>query len=164
MLETGKFAFDTVNSASVQILEKIEAWGYLSYRVFNPATGTVYKVTADQLKEDGGTNTYDENYLRYVTLLSKIKNETAGGLLSSLASGVIPLPHQLHVLNRAMESNTIRYILADEVGLGKTIEAGMVIKELSKARTCRMPDRPCNTVGGRNAGKVPREVQCNPAF
>lgn len=130
MLETGKFAFDTVNSASVQILEKIEAWGYTSYRVFNPATGTVYKVTADQLKEDGGTNTYDENYLRYVTLLSKIKNETAGGLLSSLASGVIPLPHQLHVLNRAMESNTIRYILADEVGLGKTIEAGMVIKEL----------------------------------
>ena len=130
MLETGKFAFDKVNSASVQILEKIEAWGYTSYRVFNPATGTVYKVTADQLKEDGGTNTYDENYLRYVTLLSKIKNETAGGLLSSLASGVIPLPHQLHVLNRAMESNTIRYILADEVGLGKTIEAGMVIKEL----------------------------------
>ena len=130
MLETGKFAFDTVNSASVQILEKIEAWGYTSYRVFNPATGTVYKVTADQLKEDGGTNTYDENYLRYVALLSKIKNETAGGLLSSLASGVIPLPHQLHVLNKAMESNTIRYILADEVGLGKTIEAGMVIKEL----------------------------------
>ncbi len=130
MLETGKFAFDTINSASVQILEKIEAWGYTSYRVFNPATGTVYKVTADQLKEDGGTNIYDENYLRYVTLLSKIKNETAGGLLSSLASGVIPLPHQLHVLNRAMESNTIRYILADEVGLGKTIEAGMVIKEL----------------------------------
>lgn len=82
------------------------------------------------MKEDGGANTYDENYLRYVTLLSKIKNETAGGLLSSLASGVIPLPHQLHVLNRAMENNTIRYILADEVGLGKTIEAGMVIKEL----------------------------------
>ena len=50
MLETGKFAFDTSNNASVQILEKIEAWGYTSYRVFNPATGTVYKVTADQLK------------------------------------------------------------------------------------------------------------------
>lgn len=32
-----------------------------------------------------------------------------------------------------MENNKIRYILADEVGLGKTIEAGMVIKEL-KAR------------------------------
>lgn len=133
MFHTGDFAFDTASGASVQILEKIEAWGYISYRVFNPSTGAVYKATEEQLNIDGVTNTYDENYLRYVALLSKIKNETAGGLLSSLASGVIPLPHQLHVLNRAMESNNIRYILADEVGLGKTIEAGMVIKEL-KAR------------------------------
>ncbi|MCF0133968.1 MAG: DEAD/DEAH box helicase, partial [Blautia sp.] len=130
MLNTGDFAFDSATGANVQILERIEAWGYTSYRVFNPATGTVYKATEEQLNKDGGTNSYDENYLRYVTLLSKIKNETAGGLLSSLASGVIPLPHQLHVLNRAMENNNIRYILADEVGLGKTIEAGMVIKEL----------------------------------
>lgn len=133
MLKTGDFAFDTVTGANVQVLEKIEAWGYVSYRVFNTATGAVYKASAEQLNVDGGSNSYDENYLRYVTLLAKIKNETAGGLLSSLASGVIPLPHQLHVLNRAMEHNTIRYILADEVGLGKTIEAGMVIKEL-KAR------------------------------
>lgn len=133
MLQTGDFAFDTVSGTNVQVLERIEAWGYVSYRVFNPSTGTVYKAYEEQLNKDGGTNTYDENYLRYVTLLSKIKNETAGGLLSSLASGVIPLPHQLHVLNRAMENNTIRYILADEVGLGKTIEAGMIIKEL-KAR------------------------------
>lgn len=130
MFHAGDTAFDTASGASVQILEKIEAWGYVSYRVFNPSTGVVYKATEEQLNSDGGTNSYDENYLRYVTLLSKIKNETAGGLLSSLASGVIPLPHQLHVLNRAMENNNIRYILADEVGLGKTIEAGMVIKEL----------------------------------
>lgn len=133
MLNTGDFAFDSATGANVQILERIEAWGYTSYRVFNPATGTVYKATEEQLKKDGGTNSYDENYLRYVTLLSKIKNETAGGVLSSLASGVIPLPHQLHVLNRALANNNIRYILADEVGLGKTIEAGMIIKEL-KAR------------------------------
>lgn len=133
MFRVGNFVFDTVAGASVQVLERISAWGYVSYRVFNPASGTVYKVSEEQLNSDGGSNTYDENYLRYVTLLSKIKNETAGGLLSSLASGIIPLPHQLHVLNRAMENNNIRYILADEVGLGKTIEAGMIIKEL-KAR------------------------------
>ena len=133
MLQIGDFAFDTSTGANVQVLERIEAWGFTSYRVFDPATGTVYKVSEEQLNKEGGTNTYDENYLRYVTLLSKIKNETASGLLSSLASGVTPLPHQLHVLNRAMERNTIRYILADEVGLGKTIEAGMVIREL-KAR------------------------------
>lgn len=130
MLNTGDFAFDTVAGANVQILERIEMWGYTSYKVFNPATGRVYKATEEQLNTSGNAIQYDENYLRYVALLSKIKNETAGGFLSALASGIIPLPHQLHVLNRAMETNNIRYILADEVGLGKTIEAGMIIKEL----------------------------------
>jgi SNF2 family DNA or RNA helicase len=130
MHATGDFVFDTIEKANVQVLEKIEAWGYVSYKVFNPATGRVYKANEEQLSSSGSTMQYDENYLRYVTLLSKIKNETAGGFLSSLASGIIPLPHQLHVLNRAMETNNIRYILADEVGLGKTIEAGMIIREL----------------------------------
>lgn len=130
MHATGDFVFDTIEKANVQVLEKIEAWGYVSYKVFNPATGRVYKANEEQLSSTGSTMQYDENYLRYVTLLSKIKNETAGGFLSSLASGIIPLPHQLHVLNRAMETNNIRYILADEVGLGKTIEAGMIIREL----------------------------------
>lgn len=133
MLKTGEFAFDRNTGKSVQVLERLEVWGYVSYRVFDPSTGRVYKVMEDSLSDSSGSNTYDENYLRYVSLLSKIKNETAGGLLTSLASGVIPLPHQLHVLNRVMSTNNIRYILADEVGLGKTIEAGMVIKEL-KAR------------------------------
>lgn len=133
MYNIGDLAFDTNAKSNVKILDRLEAWGYVSYRVFNPATGKVYKATEAQLNKDGGSNIYDENYLRYVTLLSKVKNETSEGLLSSLASGVIPLPHQLHVLNRVMENNHIRYILADEVGLGKTIEAGMIIKEL-KAR------------------------------
>lgn len=139
MIAVGDFVFDTIEKANVQVLEKIEAWGYTSYKVFNPATGRVYKANEEQLSSSGSTMQYDENYLRYVTLLSKIKNETAGGFLSSLASGIIPLPHQLHVLNRAMETNNIRYILADEVGLGKTIEAGMIIRELkSRGLVCRI--------------------------
>ncbi|NLV53261.1 MAG: DEAD/DEAH box helicase, partial [Bacteroidales bacterium] len=130
MFNTGDFVFDSVAGANVQVLERIEMWGYTSYKVFDSATGQVYKATEEQLNKGGSAAQYDENYLRYVTLLAKIKNETAGGFLSALSSGIIPLPHQLHVLNRAMETNNIRYILADEVGLGKTIEAGMIIKEL----------------------------------
>ena len=133
MFNIGDFVFDTVACCNVQIMERIELWGYTSYKVFNPATGNVYKATSEQLKTGGSDAQLDENYLRYVALLSKIKNETSAGVLSSLASGIIPLPHQLHVLERALETRNIRYILADEVGLGKTIEAGMIIKEL-KAR------------------------------
>lgn len=133
MFNIGDFVFDTIAGANVQIMERIELWGYTSYKVFNPANGSVYKATGEQLKRGGGEAQLDENYLRYVTLLSKIRNETSASILSALSSGVIPLPHQLHVLERALETRNIRYILADEVGLGKTIEAGMIIKEL-KAR------------------------------
>ena len=42
----------------------------------------------------------------------------------------MPLPHQLYALNRAMIRDRIRYLLADEVGLGKTIEAGLILREL----------------------------------
>jgi superfamily II DNA or RNA helicase len=51
-------------------------------------------------------------------------------LLAPIQSSVIPLPHQLYALNRAVGQDRIRYLLADEVGLGKTIEAGLVLREL----------------------------------
>lgn len=42
-------------------------------------------------------------------------------------------PHQVFVAHRVLQDLYPRYILADEVGLGKTIEAGLILKEL-KAR------------------------------
>ena len=68
-MNTGGFAFDTVNRTNVQILDRIEAWGYVSYRVFDPSSGKVYMQAENQLSEDGGNNIYDENYLRYAVLL-----------------------------------------------------------------------------------------------
>jgi superfamily II DNA or RNA helicase len=44
-----------------------------------------------------------------------------------------PLPHQVVALERALATNPVRLLFADEVGLGKTIEAGLVVSEL-KAR------------------------------
>jgi SNF2 family DNA or RNA helicase len=54
--------------------------------------------------------------------------------LSSLSNSRVEIkPHQVGVLHRVMTSYPHRFLLADEVGLGKTIEAGLIIKEL-KAR------------------------------
>ena len=83
MFNIGDFVFDTIAGANVQIMERIELWGYTSYKVFNPANGSVYKATGEQLKRGGGEAQLDENYLRYVTLLSKIRNETSAGILSA---------------------------------------------------------------------------------
>jgi SNF2 family DNA or RNA helicase len=40
-----------------------------------------------------------------------------------------PLPHQLEVAKEVVEKMNGKAILADEVGLGKTIEAGLILKE-----------------------------------
>jgi len=40
------------------------------------------------------------------------------------------MPHQVGVLHRVMDQTPHRFLLCDEVGLGKTIEAAMVVKEL----------------------------------
>ncbi|KDA05297.1 hypothetical protein DC31_17215 [Microbacterium sp. CH12i] len=41
-----------------------------------------------------------------------------------------PLPHQAELINRVVSTYPRSYLFADEVGLGKTIEAGMVLREL----------------------------------
>ncbi len=130
MYAVGDYAFDTNINDQIQVLEVSDIWGFVSYKVYHTTSGTVYMVPEEQLSIAKTVNNFDLSYLRYVTLLEKIKNETAEGILSNLSSGIIPLPHQLHVLNKVMSTNNVRYILADEVGLGKTIEAGLTIKEL----------------------------------
>lgn len=40
-----------------------------------------------------------------------------------------PLPHQIEVAKQVIENMNGKAILADEVGLGKTIEAGLILKE-----------------------------------
>ena len=54
----------------------------------------------------------------------------AGGLGSFLGGRIELFPHQLHVAERAAAADPVRWLLADEVGLGKTIEACLVLARL----------------------------------
>ena len=55
------------------------------------------------------------------------RNDALGALL---ASRIMVKPHQIGVVQRVLSARRPRFILADEVGLGKTIEAGMVFSAL----------------------------------
>ena len=78
-------------------------------------------------------------------------------------SRVDPLPHQLEaVYDYLLKLPRVRFLLADDAGAGKTIMAGLLIREL-KLRglaTCpgRLPGQPRLPVAARAEGKVRREV------
>ncbi|HZW88945.1 MAG TPA: helicase-related protein [Myxococcaceae bacterium] len=62
-----------------------------------------------------------------LTLDEERRNDALGALL---ASRVMVKPHQVGVVQRVLSARQPRFILADEVGLGKTIEAGMIFSAL----------------------------------
>lgn len=61
--------------------------------------------------------------------LTRLHQETAG-IRALAASRIDLLAHQASVIGTVIDDSRWRYILADEVGLGKTVEAGVIIQEL----------------------------------
>jgi ATP-dependent helicase HepA len=56
-------------------------------------------------------------------------SSAAQGLTALLSAGIDFVPHQVAAVRRVLSDPIQRYLLADEVGLGKTIEAGLIIRQ-----------------------------------
>lgn len=88
-----------------------------------------HEVPYDELEKP--STEFSMPYIRFVSIAAKIKDEVARkNILAPYESSLIPLPHQILVLEKVMQSNQNRFMLADEVGMGKTIETGLILKEL----------------------------------
>jgi len=72
-------------------------------------------------------NALEADRSRLLDVLNAPLTRTMVGVASA---GAVPLPHQQLIAVRAVETFPRGYLLADEVGLGKTIEAGLIVREL----------------------------------
>ncbi|NQX90325.1 MAG: DEAD/DEAH box helicase family protein, partial [Halioglobus sp.] len=138
----------TVDQVELLVTEVQEQGGLLLY------TGTDHhenQVTVSELELDAFVQLttpqqrllnghFDKNRdfaLRFATFqhLDRLQRSHARGLLGSRTS---LLAHQLYVAREVSQRHAPRVLLADEVGLGKTIEAGMILQnQLLTGRAAR---------------------------
>jgi len=71
-----------------------------------------------------------EDFANRVDGLRLLRIRQADGLGSFLGGRIQIFPHQLYAAERACHSDPVRWLLADEVGLGKTVEACLIMNRL----------------------------------
>jgi ATP-dependent helicase HepA len=76
-----------------------------------------------------------EDFRIRLEVLRLLATREAGGLGSFLGGRIRLFPHQLYVAERATATMPVRWLLADEVGLGKTIEAALILNRLVHTTT-----------------------------
>lgn len=132
--------YSTVHNGICKVIEEQTLWGQTVCRVWLPNQDAMVRVLRSALRPlsadlqpeiEAGRIAYMAAAAKVAEVLDGSTSATDGHvLLAPIESNVIPLPHQIHALSRAISGDRVRYLLADEVGLGKTIEAGLVMREL----------------------------------
>lgn len=113
----------------VEIIKKRTLFGKNICQIKVLSTGEIIDVKESDL--NSVSSLLSQSYISYLALAAKIKNEVAQQtVLAPYESSLLPLPHQILALEKVLRGAFVRYLLADEVGMGKTIEAGLIIKEL----------------------------------
>ena len=120
------------NSVKLPVLEVIAGGPETRYRVFQDgAKATYYESQLQAVASDPAERpsiSVDEFRAR-LTAIHLLSTSTAN--LFSLRTGRINfVPYQYRPVLKLIRSDLPRLLIADEVGVGKTIEAGLILKEL----------------------------------
>lgn len=130
-MRPGDWFYSDQHKEPCQLIETHDIWGKKVHQVWLPARDIVVRLETAQLKRLDELPAYQSGIISYIANAARIASAISQDvLLAPIESSVIPLPHQIRALSRAISSHRIRYLLADEVGLGKTIEAGLILREL----------------------------------
>ena len=131
MFEVGLWVWSPAHHQAAKVIESSSLWGDGYSRLWLSQSDSVVRVANEHISPLGETVSSSQDQIAYIAAAARIAaSQTEDILLAPIGSNVIPLPHQLKALNKAISKTQVRYLLADEVGLGKTIEAGLVMREL----------------------------------
>jgi SNF2 family DNA or RNA helicase len=131
MFKVGLWVWSSAHRQAAKIIESSSLWGKDYSRLWLSQSDSVVRVSNEHLSALNEAITTTPDQISYISTAARIAaSQSEDILLAPIGSNVIPLPHQLKALNKAISKTQVRYLLADEVGLGKTIEAGLVMREL----------------------------------
>jgi hypothetical protein len=110
--------YSTIHNSPCKIIEEQNLWGNIVYRIWLPNQDTVVRVPQSALRPLTAEikPEIEASRIAYVVAAAKVaevlesSGSESGGpvLLAPMESNVIPLPHQIRVLSRAVSGDKVR--------------------------------------------------------
>lgn len=133
-ISTGEWYWSESLNKPAQVIETRILWD-VTIALVKDAEGNVHELINSDLKpltkdkDDRG----DKSKIIHIAAGARLDHHLhlPETLSAPINQTIQPLPHQLQHLYDALTRDSTRLLLADEVGLGKTITAGLIIKELT---------------------------------
>ena len=95
---------------------------------------TYYESQIELIDLNQGTISVGTDALHSALTATQLRHPSMGHLYSLHASRINFVPYQFRPVMKLIQADRPRILIADEVGVGKTIEAGLILKELQARR------------------------------